>query len=72
VSRRLKELEAHLKEIENGTLLPLFTDFSFPAIDAYVIYPRTRHLSQRVRTMVDFLVRKFEGLPYWDTALQVM
>ncbi|MCZ6579812.1 MAG: LysR family transcriptional regulator [Gammaproteobacteria bacterium] len=60
------------KEIESGTLLSLFTDFSFPAIDAYVIYPQTRHLSQRVRTMVDFLVRKFEGIPYWDIALQVM
>ena len=60
------------KEIESGTLLPLFRDFSLPAIDAHVIYPRTRHLSQRVRTMVDFLVRKFEGIPYWDTALQVM
>lgn len=58
------------KEIEQGTLVPLFPDFRLPQLNAYAIYPPTRHLSQRVRTFVDFLVKRFEGTAYWDSCLQ--
>jgi len=58
------------KEIENGTLVPLMTHYKQPQLDAYAIYPQTRHLSQRVRAFVDFLVKRFEGTPYWDSCLQ--
>jgi hypothetical protein len=34
------------------------------------VYPRTRHLSQRVRAFVDFLVERFAGVPYWDRCLE--
>ena len=54
------------REIEQGALVPLFRQFTLPKIDAYAIYPQTRHLSQRVRAFVDFLVTRFEGTPYWD------
>lgn len=54
------------KEIESGTLLPLLNEYTPWQIDAYAIYPQTRHLSQRVRAFVDFLVKRFEGIPYWD------
>jgi len=57
------------QEIERGALQPLLTEYSLPSPSAYVIYPRTRHLSQRVRTLVDFLVEQFAGLPYWDKAI---
>ena len=58
------------KEIERSALIPLLTDFRPPQIEAYAIYPQTRHLSQRVRAFVDFLVKRFEGTPYWDVCLQ--
>lgn len=58
------------KEIERGALLPVLKDYTSPQINAYAIYPQTRHLSQRVRTFVDFLVNRFEGTPYWDLCLQ--
>lgn len=58
------------EEIENGRLVPLLKDFSTPQLDAYAIYPQTRHLSQRVRAFVDFLVKRFEGTAYWDDCLQ--
>lgn len=58
------------KEIERGTLVPVLQDYTTPQIDAYAIYPQTRHLSQRVRTFVDFLVKRFEGTPYWDFCLK--
>ena len=54
------------REIERGALIPLFTEYKLPRIDAYAIYPHTRHLSQRVRVFVDFLIKRFEGTPYWD------
>jgi DNA-binding transcriptional LysR family regulator len=53
-------------EIQRGDLIPLLTDYRQPALDAYAIYPQTRHLSQRVRAFVDFLAKRFDGVPYWD------
>ena len=58
------------KEIERGTLVPVLKDYKVPPIAAYAIYPQTRHLSQRVRAFVDFLVKRFEGIPYWDICIQ--
>lgn len=58
------------REIEQGKLVPLFTDYRCPQIEAFAIYPQTRHLSRRVRAFVDFLVKRFEGTPYWDRCLQ--
>jgi DNA-binding transcriptional LysR family regulator len=57
------------KEIESGALVPILEDYNPPQIDAYAIYPQTRHLSHRVRAFVDFLVKRFEGTPYWDSCL---
>ncbi|HIJ24032.1 MAG TPA: LysR family transcriptional regulator [Gammaproteobacteria bacterium] len=56
--------------IERGELVPILNSYQTPQIDAYAIYPQTRHLSQRVRAFVDFLVQRFEGTPYWDRCLQ--
>jgi len=58
------------KEIERGALVPILKDYKIPQVDAYAIYPQTRHLSQRVRAFVDFLVKRFEGTPYWDLCLK--
>ena len=57
------------KEIENGALVSVLKDYKTQQLDAYAIYPQTRHLSQRVRVFVDFLVKRFEGTPYWDVCL---
>lgn len=58
------------QEIEHGALVPLLTEYKFPQLAAYAIYPQTRHLSQRVRAFVDFLIKRFAGSPYWDLCLQ--
>jgi DNA-binding transcriptional LysR family regulator len=58
------------QHIESGDLQPVLTDYTQPVVNAYAIYPPTRHLSQRVRVFVDFLVARFSGLPYWDACLQ--
>lgn len=58
------------KEIESGQLVPLLTEYRYSQLAAYAIYPQTRHLSRRVRAFVDFLIKRFEGAPYWDLCLQ--
>ena len=57
------------EEVERGHLIPLFNELPRSQVNAYAIYPQTRHLSQRVRVFVDFLVKRFEGVPYWDKCL---
>ena len=58
------------QEIERGALMPIMTNYHYSQLAAYAIYPQTRHLSQRVRSFVDFLVERFEGSPYWDECLE--
>lgn len=58
------------REIEQGTLVPILPHYRHTQqLAAYAIYPQTRHLSQRVRAFVDFLVERFAGIPYWDRCL---
>lgn len=54
------------QSIGNGELVEILTDYSVPAVNAYAIYPPTRHLSQRVRRFVDFIVERFSDTPYWE------
>jgi DNA-binding transcriptional LysR family regulator len=56
--------------IEAGRLRPILRDHRWATLHAHAVYPRTRHLSQRVRAFVDFLVERFAGVPYWDRCLE--
>ena len=58
--------------IKSGELVPILTDYQWPAVPAYAVYPPTRHLSFRVRTFIDFLVATFAGTPYWDEDCEVL
>jgi DNA-binding transcriptional LysR family regulator len=58
------------RSIEEGKLLPILRDYQWLTIYAHAVYPRTRHLSRRVRAFVDFLAERFAGVPYWDRCLQ--
>ncbi|MFC3120206.1 LysR family transcriptional regulator [Agaribacter flavus] len=52
--------------INAGLLKPLLCDqVQGKSIDAYAVYPQTRHLSQRLRRLIDFLVSYFGDEPYW-------
>jgi len=54
------------QEISAGTLIPLMDDYPCSGLNAYAVYPRTRHLPYRVRVLIDYLKGVFGGEPYWD------
>lgn len=58
------------RAIEAGKLVPVLTDYEWPRLDAWAIYPATRFLPQRVRALVDFLAERFGDAPYWDDCLR--
>ncbi len=58
------------RQIEAGDLVVLLPQYRCIRLYAYALYPQTRHLSQRVRAFVDFLVQRFAGVPYWDQCLR--
>ncbi|MCF7989992.1 MAG: LysR family transcriptional regulator [Thiohalocapsa sp.] len=57
------------RAIEEGRLTPLLMDHRWLLLYAHAVYPGARHLSRRVRTFVDFLAERFDGVPYWDRCL---
>jgi DNA-binding transcriptional LysR family regulator len=53
-------------DLRAGTLVRVLPEYSLPEIDILAMYPSRRHLSARVRVMIDFLVDAFGGTPPWD------
>jgi DNA-binding transcriptional LysR family regulator len=54
--------------IQRGELVPILTDWHHvEPVPLYATYPSGRHLSPKVRAMVDFLVERFAGTP-WRSA----
>ena len=48
--------------VEKGDLVPILTDWHCPPMPLYVVYPQTRHLSNKVRVFVDWLAKLMQGL----------
>jgi DNA-binding transcriptional LysR family regulator len=54
------------EDLREGRLVPLLPGYHLPDIDVLAVYPSRRHLSAKVRVMVDFLADAFKGTPPWD------
>jgi DNA-binding transcriptional LysR family regulator len=50
-----------------GRLRPVLAALEEASTGVHVLYPPGRHLALKVRVLVDFLVKRFEGQPEWDT-----
>lgn len=55
-------------DLRAGRLVQVLPDYHLPDIDVLAVYPSRRHLSAKVRVMIDFLVDEFKGVPPWDRA----
>jgi DNA-binding transcriptional LysR family regulator len=53
-------------DLRAGRLVPLLPGWRVPDIDILAVYPSRRHLSAKVRAMIDFLAEEFSGTPPWD------
>lgn len=53
-------------DLREGRLQRVLPGFSLPDIDVLAVYPSRRHLSAKVRVMIDFLSAEFGDTPPWD------
>jgi len=53
-------------DLREGKLVRVLPNFHLPDIDVLALYPSRRHLSAKVRVMIDFLVNAFKETPPWD------
>jgi len=53
-------------DLQQGQLRSILADYRAPELSLYAIYPPNRHLSVKVRVLIDFLVERFGRRPYWD------
>jgi len=53
------------EDLRAGRLQRVLPDYHMPDMDVLAVYPSRRHLSAKVRVMIDFLVRELAGTP-WD------
>lgn len=54
------------ENLREGSLVEILSDYKWPELSAYAVYPPTRHLSVRVRAFVNFLAERYKGIPYWE------
>jgi DNA-binding transcriptional LysR family regulator len=55
-------------DVRAGRLLTVLPDYRIADIDVLAVYPSRRHLSAKVRVLIDFLAQHFQGTPPWDRA----
>lgn len=53
-------------DLRTGKLARLLPGYRMPDIDILAVYPSRRHLSAKVRVMIDFLAEAFKGTAAWD------
>ncbi len=53
-------------DLREGRLVALLPGYRMSDIDVLAVYASRRHLSAKVRVMVDFLAEEFKGTPPWD------
>ncbi|HKK52127.1 MAG TPA: substrate binding domain-containing protein, partial [Myxococcota bacterium] len=58
-------------DVRAGRLVPLLLEQTHPGTSAFAVYPASRHLSPKVRAMIDWLVEELGPEPDWDHELPV-
>lgn len=50
------------KPMQEGKLVPILTEWTCESFPLYIVYPQTRHLSNKVRVVVDWLAKRVQTL----------
>jgi ABC-type histidine transport system ATPase subunit len=56
-------------QIHSGALVPLLMDFPTPEFAVHVVRPPGANASAKLRLLIEALVERFGGEPYWDRCL---
>ena len=56
-------------DIRARHFVPLLVEFTDIETDVFAVYPESRHLSPKVRAMIDWLVEELGPEPDWDRDL---
>jgi DNA-binding transcriptional LysR family regulator len=59
-------------DIREGHLIPVLTQHTQLETNLLALYPESRHVSPKVRAMIDWLVEELGPEPEWDAGLPVM
>ena len=54
------------KDIKAGRLIPLLTDYGIPQQKVHAVYPHRKHLSAKVRVLLDYLTEQFSMPSPWN------
>lgn len=54
------------EDLRHGRLKVLLQEYEAFNYGIYAVYPHNRHLAAKVRTFVDFLIKRFGVTPEWD------
>jgi DNA-binding transcriptional LysR family regulator len=54
------------EDLQSGALEVALSEHTVPTAAVYAVYLPNRHLSAKVRTLIDFFVERFAPQPYWD------
>ena len=52
-----------LKELEDGRLKAILSEFAPPPAEIHAVYPSARHVSAKVRVLTEFLRAEFQNVP---------
>lgn len=58
-------------DVREGRLVPVLSEIAHPGTALFAVYPESRHLSPKVRALIDWLVEDFGPDPDWDADLPV-
>lgn len=59
------------RDLEDGSLVQLFPDYTFDGdVAIYAVYPHRRYLPAKTRAFIDFLADSFGPVPYWDRPVE--
>ena len=59
------------EDIRQGRLVPILKEYAAPPFGIYAVYPPNRHVSAKVRRLVDFLKGLWSESPPWEKACDV-
>jgi DNA-binding transcriptional LysR family regulator len=60
------------EDLERGRLKAVLTDYRVQDYGIYAVYPSRKHLTAKVKALIDYLSERYGAEPYWDEWLKAL